>query len=122
MTRKEKDRVVASFFPGDFFALYPQSLFAKKPIYDSDTAPANVYSDDWPRVSLAARSQAGWRCQQCRLDLSPHHLRKFLQTHHQNGQRNDNRRENLMVLCVECHAKQPNHNHMKNTPDYRSAV
>lgn len=118
MKKKEKARFVADFTPSKFFELYPQSLFTKKPVYDSDTAPSNVYTADWDQISTKMRSDAAWRCQLCKADLSAANLHRYLQTHHKNGHRYDNRPENLIALCIECHAAQPNHHHIRNSPDY----
>jgi hypothetical protein len=118
MSPAEKTRFVAKFVPDDFFSLYPQSLFSQRPKYDYQNAPSNVYTADWDQISNRLRGEVGWRCQLCHYDLKQPDMRRYLQVHHKNGLRYDNDISNLIPLCVRCHAEQPNHNHMKHSPDY----
>ena len=122
MSTKQKDQFVAEFAPSEFFALYPRSLLIKQPVYDSEHAPKNEYTEDWEAVSLLARTAVGWRCQLCQVDLGSQHLRRFLQTHHKNGLRWDNSAGNLEVLCLKCHASRPQHAHLRKHPDYTEFI
>lgn len=99
-----------------FFEKYPRSLHARTPTYNSDNAPLNTYSNDFEAISRKVRSDYGWCCQRCGIDLSAN--RKWLHTHHINGLKHDNNRENLEVICIGCHAEEPSHGHIKNTPAY----
>ena len=76
------------------------------------------YPPDWKLLSLQCRQNAGWKCQECTIDLKDNH--RFLHTHHIRGTRY-NRPEDLKALCIRCHAEQPGqgHNGMKNMPDYQ---
>lgn len=118
MRQSEKERIVAEFTPDDFFRIYPRFLHVVKPKHDSDTAPLNDYSPDFPAVSERLRQEKGWRCQKCGQVLSATHLRRYLHVHHINGNRSDNAYQNLKVLCVACHAEEPQHAHMRRNPDY----
>ena len=71
------------------------------------------YTPDHAERSKAYREAANWCCQQCKVDLSTH--RKLLHLHHVNGQPDDHSHNTLRVLCVDCHAQQPGHGHMKKT-------
>jgi hypothetical protein len=117
MARTTRQRIVNDFTPDRFFDLYPRSLHVKKPSYDAITAPVNVYTEDWPEVSNRVRSERGWKCEKCHRLLNGR-LQKYLHVHHENGQRWDNRRTNLRVLCIGCHAEEPDHHHLKNDPNY----
>lgn len=118
MRKSEKARIVAEFTPDDFFKVYPRSLHAAKPKYDSDTAPVNDYPSDFPQVSERLRKEKGWQCEKCRRILSAAHLRQYLHVHHVNGNRSDNSRQNLKILCLACHADEPQHSHMRKMPAY----
>ncbi len=96
-----------------FFEHFGDSRFTEMPKHTDIFAPKSGYTDDWNDISKQRKEQFGYICQQCSIDLS--NYKKFLQTHHVNGVENDNRHNNLKVLCIECHSKQFDHNHMKNS-------
>lgn len=109
---------VKEFKVDNFFDKYPRSLHQQIPKHDSDTAPLDTYSDDFETISRTVRNDSGWHCRRCGVDLSAREKQKWLHTHHKNGEKHDNRKENLEALCIGCHAKEPNHGHIKNTPGY----
>lgn len=109
---------VKAFKINNFFDRYPRSLHQQIPKYDSDNAPLDTYSDDFETISREVKNDSGWRCQRCDVDLSAQDRKQWLHTHHINGLKHDNRRENLEALCIACHAKEPNHGHLKNHPTY----
>ncbi len=113
MRQSKKERIVAEFTPDEFFRIYPRSLHAVKPKHDSDTAPLNDYPTDFPAISESLRRENGYRCEKCGNNFS--HRRQDLHVHHVNGVRWDNERQNLKILCVACHAKEPQHSHMRKT-------
>lgn len=116
--QKRENYVFNLFSLDDFFEKYKKTPHSIKPKYDSATAPINVYSSDFNKISLRVRESARWVCQNCGKDFSQADYRRFLHVHHINGLKHDNSDKNLKALCVLCHANQPNHSHMKNTPDY----
>ncbi len=104
---KPKGTIFNSFSIGDFFETY-SSYFKHMP--QGFAAEPNQYTADWDEISKRTRQSVDYQCQQCGLLLGEH--RKLLHVHHKNGVRNDNRRENLVALCADCHRKQPDHQHM----------
>jgi hypothetical protein len=121
--RSRRREFVGAFAPERFFAFYPQSLHRQRPAFDADTAPINDYTPDFDEVSKRLKEALGWQCQNagCRRVLDGS-LRQYLHTHHRNGDRSDNRRANLKVLCIGCHAEEPLHHHLKRTPQYAAYV
>jgi hypothetical protein len=119
MRGAERKSRVRSFTPARFFEKYPRSLHTSVYRHEA-SAPINEYPKDWDRISRNVRERAQWKCQEigCGDDLSALYLRGFLEVHHRNGDRSDNAPRNLMALCIECHAKQPWHVHVKSTPRY----
>lgn len=120
MNRAERKVIVSKFTPARFFSVYPKSLHVRKPTYNAENSPVNDYSSDWSARSKTTRSAARWVCSNCDANLSAPHLRKYLDVHHRNGQKWDNSPSNLAVLCIECHAKLPNHSHIKSDPRYHA--
>lgn len=118
-SRDERQNRVANFSLTDFFKEYPRDLIGLKPKHTSDTAPLNNYADNWKELSMEVRLKRGLRCESCGNSFNKNESR-FLHVHHRNGLKNDNSSSNLVVLCIGCHAEQPEHGHMKNLPDYKA--
>ena len=67
----------------------------------------NDYPRNWSDISNMYRAAKRYRCGQCGVDLSEH--KDLAVTHHVNGVHSDVSAENIKVLCVWCHSKQPHH-------------
>lgn len=118
MSSSERWGRVTDFSLTDFFKEYPRDLIGTKPSHTSLTAPLNDYSQNWAKLSKEIRQKRGHQCESCKESFSQDDLR-FLHVHHRNGLKNDNRNVNLAVLCIACHAQQPEHGHIKAHPDYK---
>ncbi|MGC3983118.1 MAG: hypothetical protein QM808_17835 [Steroidobacteraceae bacterium] len=105
-----------------FFSLYSRDLISSDGVEAEESAPMNDYSGDFGQHAYAAKERANWTCESCRRVLRDWSLRRFLHAHHLNALKFDNRSENLKALCIECHAKQPNHSHMLTLPQYLEFV
>ena len=123
MSKNSRTQIVSSFLPKLFFDKYPKSLHPVIPSYTSATAPINEYPQNWEEISRELKKQLGYRCQEygCTIQLS-HSDSKFLHVHHKNSLKNDCSPENLICLCIRCHASQPNHSHMKSLPEYSEFI
>lgn len=119
LSSAQRSRHVAAFALAEFFEHYNRSLVREKPKWTPSTMPSASYSDDFDEISSRARAAAKWRCQApgCGRLLAASWQRRYLHVHHRNGVKGDNSPENLMVICLECHAKQPGHEHMRNSRD-----
>ena len=116
--RAKRQEALQAFELEHFFEQYPRSLHASQPKHNSDSAPLNNYTSDFGEVSDKARAGKNWKCEECRLDLSVKPHRRYLHTHHIDGDKSNNSAENLKVLCIGCHAEEPLHRHVKQSPDY----
>ncbi|MGE0311504.1 MAG: HNH endonuclease [Lautropia sp.] len=121
MRSDERRRRVDAFELKSYFAKYPRDLLVQAPGSRADTDPLNDYPSDWPAISARMRARAGYRCSACAMVLDGP-LKQYLDVHHRNGRRNDCRPENLQVLCVACHARQPMHRHLADDPRHRAFV
>ncbi|CAM6828075.1 HNH endonuclease [Leclercia adecarboxylata] len=118
MSRSERQSRVDAFSLPEFFKKYPQDLIGTKPLHTSHTAPLNDYPKNWAELSKAIRHERGHQCESCK-DIFSQDDYRFVHVHHRNGLKNDNRNVNLAVLCIACHANQPEHGHLKAHPDYK---
>jgi hypothetical protein len=110
---------VSQFDIRRFFEKFPRSPLSLRPTGLAEIAPVNNYSADFDKISKRVREQRGWRCECCRRDFSPAEDRQYLHVHHRNGMKNESFEGNLQVLCIGCHANQPQHGHLKKLPEYR---
>lgn len=120
-SESKKGKAVEYFNITDFFKVYPKSFHVHSQQDDINT-PLNIYSKDWRNISSRVREKSGWVCVQCHINLSAVEHHRFLHVHHKNGQKYDNNRENLEVLCVRCHADESNHQHLKSTSIYQDFI
>lgn len=74
-------------------------------------------SEDWQKHSENCREEANWTCQECSITLksNPH----LLHAHHEWGTKFNNPQD-LIALCIGCHAEQPGGGHrmLKYYSDY----
>jgi hypothetical protein len=60
------------------------------------------YVNGWDEISLGYRAKMGYICEECSINLSKN--RYYLEVHHMNSNKTDNRESNLQCLCTECHS------------------
>lgn len=117
-----RNMIVSGFTIPRFFETFPKSLLSLRPAGAVETTPLNDYPADFDDISKRVRELRGWRCERCRRDFLRTVDREYLHVHHKNGMKNENREENLQVLCLGCHADEPQHAHLKNLAKYREFV
>lgn len=76
---------------------------SKQNEYSAGAIRLDGYTKDWQQVSYARRAQEDFNCQNCSVHLADNDA-YFLEVHHKDYNRLNNRKENLEVLCVRCHA------------------
>jgi hypothetical protein len=121
---RKRRHIHSTFSLSEFFAIYPKNLISALPLHTEHTAPLNRYRNGFQEASTRYRAEHGWTCEnkQCGVDLSDPSIRKYLHTHHVNAQKHDDCEENHRALCIRCHAEEPMHAHLKNSPDYREFI
>ena len=81
---------------------------------------ARGYGPDWPQLSRQVRQRDRWICQECGWQAyGPY--KRFLHAHHivPRAQGGLDHADNLISLCVQCHAQKPRHTQLKGT-DYQA--
>jgi hypothetical protein len=68
------------------------------------------YTPNQDDLSHEYRKAVNYECQKCGVDCSsvPSHLH----LHHRDGDKSNNERSNLCVLCIDCHSREPMHEHL----------
>lgn len=103
-----RNEIVANFEMAEFFSTY-SSVFKTLPTQLIEQAKRG-YSKDWKKISARLKAEAKYICTSCKVDLSS--MKKLLHVHHKNGEKSDNLLSNLVVLCADCHRKEPFHGHL----------
>lgn len=67
------------------------------------------YVRDWEQISLEFRRNKDFTCEVCGVHVLNGFDRRYIQTHHKNGIKTDNRKVNLQCLCIACHANVDDH-------------
>lgn len=78
------------------------------------------YAPDHQEVAKKYKEKAHYTCGRCGVNCSDYPY--LLHLHHKDGRGQNNRGYNLRVLCLECHAEQPLHEHMKDDCNYEENV
>jgi hypothetical protein len=104
----EKSQFINTFSYATFFESYT-SYFKTLPKSTAGFEAAS-YTANWSSISSELRSDLDYCCEQCGVNLTS--AKQLLHTHHINGNKTNNERNNLRVLCADCHKKQPHHGHV----------
>ncbi|GAB4185385.1 MAG: hypothetical protein Kow00108_22860 [Calditrichia bacterium] len=63
------------------------------------------YSENWEEISKNVRELKNYTCEECGITLKNRHGERFyMETHHIDGNKANNKPFNLQVLCILCHA------------------
>lgn len=67
------------------------------------------YAVNWPVLSRSIKENRGWECERCHFRAESYEQKKFIEVHHKNRDKYDNRPENLEVICRRCHDNEHPH-------------
>lgn len=62
------------------------------------------YPLNWQKISKEYRKERNFTCEKCGIKIENSYDKRFIHVHHKNGNKLNNRKDNLECLCVLCHA------------------
>ena len=63
------------------------------------------YTKEWQEISLAYRKKKNYTCERCGIKITDVFDYGYMHCHHRDGNKINNRENNLECLCVLCHSK-----------------
>lgn len=88
----------------EFVKLLKQAKDAEAPLKKKAEVDIFGYTKDWETISREYRESHNFTCEECGITIEDPFDRQFIQVHHKNGDKTDNNTENLICLCIHCHA------------------
>ena len=84
-------------------------VFVKNAVFVVERSLCDVdifgYVKNWEEISLAYRTKKNFTCERCGTHVENSFDHFYMQTHHKNGVKTDNREGNLECLCIKCHSE-----------------
>lgn len=62
------------------------------------------YAREWQKISKNYRAKHNFKCESCSIQIENPADRRYLHTHHKNGDKTNNRESNLECICILCHS------------------
>ena len=103
-SKDEKNKRVEEFNIQDFLDEHEGTFNTWKFYRTQHTdknVPLNVYTSSFPEISRFLRESSSWKCSRCSVSMI--NKKEGLHVHHRNGVKNDDKLNNLQVLCALCH-------------------
>lgn len=88
-----------------------------------EDAKPNVYNPYWNEISTKIKIKKDYTCEECGFKPRDNYEKRFIHTHHINGDKTNNYKDNLKVLCIKCHSNiDTYHKQIKASPNYREFI
>jgi len=88
-----------------------------------EDAIPNEYTKKWREISTQFKTKKDYTCEACGWRPNNLYQKRFIHTHHQNGDKTNNMKENLKVLCIKCHANIDSyHTQIKSQSNYKEFI
>lgn len=95
-----------------FSEILRNAAAAETPVPETHEVDSRGNTKDWREVSEAYMAEHDYTCEQCGVQVSDFD-HEYIQVHHINGDRTNNKTANLKCLCVKCHSE-VDQQHKKN--------
>jgi len=94
--------------------------FDTSEIEKGESATPNIYSKNWNIISKKVKERGSYICKNCGFRPSDSYEKRFIHTHHINGDKQNNFEDNLKLLCIKCHSDVDiYHKRIKLSPSYK---
>lgn len=86
-------------------------------------AKSNIYSSIWDKISRQIKTNRNYTCEKCGYIPKSDNDKRYMHTHHENGDKRNNKEDNLQVLCIKCHSEVDSfHTRIKGSIDYKDFI
>lgn len=86
-------------------------------------AKPNVYPKFWDEISKQVKINRNYMCEKCGYIPKIDYNKRYIHTHHVNGDKQNNYEDNLQVLCIKCHSEIDSfHARIKGSKDYKMYI
>ena len=114
---ESKNMLPRPFSLKTFFTKYQPDI-PKTILRTEQVITQEQYAPNHQEIAERYKQQANYACQLC--GVSCKEERPCLHLHHKDGEGQNNNASNLLVLCADCHSKQPMHSQMQTNPQFAS--
>lgn len=105
------DKIFRNFDVKSYFDHYEPFFFDTNYYRQNPNDGKANYTGAHRKIRDRLLIEIGYCCEICKVQLKD--KSSLLHMHHVNSRKGDNRPDNLKILCIVCHSRQPNHQHMK---------
>lgn len=89
----------------DFVAILKEANEASaEDTFENQEVDIFGYVRNWDEISRAYRETHDYTCEKCGISIQDPFDRQYIQVHHKNGDKLNNKTSNLQCLCIRCHA------------------
>lgn len=116
---EQKNMYFSPFTLREFYERY-QTHIADSFIREETRISEEQYSPNQAEIASKYKKVANYTCAKCGVVCRQNE--NLLHLHHKDGNGQNNKHNNLIVLCIDCHAREFKHSHMRNNPAFEELM